>query len=254
MHDDTPTDDDPFAALRPRLLRIARGRVDVAADAEDVVQDAWLRWAETATDRPDDPGAWLARVVARLCVDRLRHARVVRAHAASADADPTVPTHAPSAETLVADARATRDALAEVLGRLSPLEAAAWLLREALDADYAQVAALLARGEDACRQLVHRARERLRRRDAPRAHAPAPDTVERCLRAIRSADHRALVAALIARGDGASGRDRLHERIRCERRADRGAVLVVLGDVVLATLPLDLVAAHATDEDAFAAG
>lgn len=235
-----------FEALRARLLRQARGRLEVRADAEDVVQDAWLRWRESwvgpAPVVPDDAAAWFATVVGRLCVDRQRHARIEREHAARVRVEPGAEVVAPSAEAVAQSALAVRDALAGALDRLSALEAAAWLLHDVLEVDHAEIARLLARTPEASRQLVHRARARLRRPpavpDPPvSSSVPAPPGLERCLRAIRSADHRALIAALLESRFDAQGRDRMHERIRCVHRAVDGTVQVLLDDVVLAVVP-----------------
>lgn len=238
------TDDDRrFTDIRARLLRIARGRLDVPADAEDVVQDAWLRWRTRGTGAPVDAAAWLATVVAHLCTDRLRHAQVVRDHARHA---PPADEVAASPEALLLHERAVRDALADLLRAASALEAAAWLLREVMDADYDAIARLLQRSPDACRQLVHRARARLRR--PPSSPPVERPLVERCLHAIRSADHRALVAALM-RQPVTQGRDRTHERIRLERRPGGAWVAVTLGDVLLAVVPADAIdTAHRATE------
>lgn len=230
-----------FESLRPDLLRVARRRLDNAADAEDVVQDAWLKLHDTDADSLECLQAWLSTVIARLCVDRLRHARVAGRYAASEPPDDDA--RAPSAESLLLATHRLHEALAEVLRRLSPLEATAWLLREALDTDYPLIARLIDGTPASCRQLVHRARVRLRApapRDLP---TPPSDRVERCLRAIRSAEHRALVAIVLGSTGAADGRDRAPERIASLYRPGSGVVWVMLGNVVLTTLPVGAIAA-----------
>src|SRR5262250_3470102 len=127
------------------------------SDAEDIVQDAFLRWRAADHKAIDQPRAYLARVVSRLCLDRMK--------SASARREKYVGMWLP--EPLVSEAAAplAEDlsvALLLTLERLSPLERAAFLLHDVFDMDYADVAATLERSEAACRQLAARAREHVR--------------------------------------------------------------------------------------------
>jgi RNA polymerase sigma-70 factor (ECF subfamily) len=148
-----------FQAQRPRLTRLAYRMLGSLAEAEDVVQDAWLRWRR-AGEAVEDPTAWLVRVTTRLCLDRLRAEKAARA----AYRGPWLP------EPLVEDlAEAPLERAEEVsvafllaLQRLSPLERAVFLLHDVFDADYGAVAAALGRSEAACRQLATRARNHVR--------------------------------------------------------------------------------------------
>jgi len=148
-----------FEAERGRLQRLAYRMLGSVSDAQDVVQDAWLRWTRSG-DEVADPAAWLVRVVTRLCLDRLRAAKAERA----AYRGPWLPE--PLIEPLVADpverAEDVSVAFLLALERLSPLERAVFLLREAFEEDYAAIGEALGRSEAAVRQLAARAKAHLR--------------------------------------------------------------------------------------------
>ncbi|ODT88849.1 RNA polymerase sigma factor SigJ [Phenylobacterium sp. SCN 70-31] len=149
---------DAFEASRPRLTRLAYRMLGSVSEAEDAVQDAWLRWSRAGAG-VDDPAAWLVRATTRLCIDRLRAAKAERA----AYRGPWLPE--PLIEPLVEPATDAVERAEEVsiafllaLERLSPLERAVFLLHDVFDQDYAQVAETLERSEAAVRQLASRAR------------------------------------------------------------------------------------------------
>lgn len=148
-------DIDIFEAQRPRLIRLAYRMLGSVAEAEDVVQDAWLRWTRTDED-VRDPVGWLVRVTSRLCIDRLRSAKAQR----EAYRGPWLPE--PLIEELAVDpverAEDVSVAFLLALERLSPLERAVFLLHDVFDEDYAAVAETLGRNEAAVRQLAARAR------------------------------------------------------------------------------------------------
>lgn len=169
---------DPQTALfqhhRPRLFGLAYRMLGTPADAEDVLHDAWLRWHAQDSAALDDPEAWLVTVTTRLALDRLRRAKTERAHypgpwlpepVAGEITTGHADTDTPEA-TLERDQSLTLTFLA-LLERLRPDERAAFLLNEVFDYSHAETAAILGIGESACRQRVHRARERLRE-DRPR--------------------------------------------------------------------------------------
>ena len=158
-----------FHRHRPRLKGIAYRMLGTVAEAEDVVQDAWLRWNDAAHDALDSAEAWLVTVTTRLAIDRLRIAKAQRTH--------YVGTWLP--EPLVDDGPATPEQLLEraddlsmafltVLERLAPEARAAFLLHEVFDAGYDEIALTLGKTEAACRQLVHRAKTQVRSHDRPR--------------------------------------------------------------------------------------
>jgi RNA polymerase sigma-70 factor (ECF subfamily) len=143
-----------FDALRPTLLRVAYRMLGSVADAEDVVQEAWLRW--TAEDRAvvRVPEAFLRRVVTRLCLDQLKSARARReTYVGPWLPDPVVEPEPADDVTLP---------LLLALERLSPLERAAFLLHDVFDESFETIAESLGRDPAACRQLAARARDHVR--------------------------------------------------------------------------------------------
>jgi len=153
------TDTDVFEAQRPRLKRLAYRMLGSVAEAEDAVQDAWLRWTR-AGDDVADPAAWLVRTTSRLCIDRLRAAKAQR----EAYRGPWLPEPLiePLTEDPVERAEDVSVAFLLALERLSPLERAVFLLHDVFDEDYGSVAETLGRTEPAVRQLAARARSHVR--------------------------------------------------------------------------------------------
>lgn len=147
-----------FEAERRRLARLAYRMLGSVAEAEDVVQDAWLRW-DRAGERAQNPQAWLMQTVTRLCLDRLKSARARR----ETYVGPWLPE--PLIEELPADplekAEDVSVAFLLALERLSPLERAVFLLHDVFDQDYGQIASQLGKAEPAVRQLASRARGHL---------------------------------------------------------------------------------------------
>lgn len=140
-----------FDALRPRLLRVAYRMLGSMADAEDVVQDAWLRWGNADRGSVQVPEAFLRRVVTRLCLDQLKSARVRREeYVGPWLPDPVIEPDAVEDVTLP---------LMLALERLSPLERAAFLLHDVFGESFEDIAESIGRDAAACRQLASRARE-----------------------------------------------------------------------------------------------
>ncbi len=150
---------DAFEANRGRLKRLAYRMLGSVSEAEDAVQDAWIRWRRAPADVAD-PAAWLVRATTRLCLDRLRAAKVER----EAYKGPWLPEPLiePLTEDPVERAEEVSVAFLLALERLSPLERAVFLLHDVFDQDYAEVAQTLERSEAAVRQLASRAREHVR--------------------------------------------------------------------------------------------
>ena len=148
-------DIDTFEGQRARLTRLAYRMLGSVAEAEDVVQDAWLRWTRTE-EQVLDPAGWLVRVTSRICIDRMRSAKAQR----EAYRGPWLPE--PLIEELNVDpverAEDVSVAFLLALERLSPLERAVFLLHDVFDEDYGSVAETLGRNEAAVRQLAARAR------------------------------------------------------------------------------------------------
>ncbi|MFM9924022.1 RNA polymerase sigma-70 factor [Variovorax sp. H27-G14] len=187
-----------FNRHRPRLQGIAYRMLGAMAEAEEVVQDAWLRWHEAETHSLASAEAWLVTVVTRLSIDRLRAAKVQRAHYIGAwMPEPTLtgtpnalyaPDSPPTPEQLLERADNISVAFLAVLERLAPEARAAFLLREVFDADYADVALTLGKSEAACRQLVHRAKAQVQE-GRPR-FSVSRETHQRLLRAFADAAGR----------------------------------------------------------------
>lgn len=152
-----------FEAERPRLTRLAYRMLGERGAAEDVVQEAWLRWAKVDAGDVQSPAAWLTRATSRLAIDALRKAKTRREdYIGPWLPEPVVePLHADDAGE---EDRADRISLGflHLLERLTPDERAAFILHDAFDCGYGEIAAALGKTETACRKLVSRARERVR--------------------------------------------------------------------------------------------
>ncbi len=181
-----------FEAQRPRLLRLAYRMTGSLSEAEDVVQDAWLRWARVEGG-VDVPAAYLTRIVTRLCLDHASSARVRREHYVGAWLpEPLMGSTDPEAG--VADDVTLTLMLA--MERLSPLERAAFLLHDVFGVALGEVAATLGREPAAVRQLASRARRHVQA--ARPRFAVAPEEAERIARAFFTAAEQGDAAALTA--------------------------------------------------------
>ena len=157
-----------FEAARARLVALAYRMLGSRAEAEDVVQDVWLKWHLADTREVRTPVAWLTTITARLAIDRLRHLQLEHnSRAAGWLPEPWLDELAPSAEELALRSAEMSYGLMLLLERLKPDERAAFVLHEAFDCNYAEIARILERTPDACRQIVHRAKARLQRVGAP---------------------------------------------------------------------------------------
>lgn len=187
-----------FEAQRKRLLGLAYRILGSRVDAEDVVQESYLRWQAVAGP-VRSPEAWLTTVVTRLAVDRLRAAQNRReVYTGTWLPEPTVERRAWSPEDRIETASDLSVAFLYLLERLTPEERAAFVLREGFDYAYGQIAEFLEKSEAACRQLVHRARTRLpgvrpRQVPAPAVHAKI---IERYVNAVLARDERMLLKLL----------------------------------------------------------
>lgn len=268
-----------FEACRNRLASLAYRLLGSAADAEDAVQDAFLHWQAADRRRIRVPEAWLTKVVTNLCLDRLRSAQARRERTAGAwlpepllDGDPMLGP---------ADTFEQREsvslAVLTLMERLSPVERAVYVLREAFSHGHAEIAEILGITESASQQHLHRARERIsaaRRRGKDEVdRASARRIVEEFLAAASSGRTERLVALLtddataISDGAGLAGRllrfdtaQRVAAVARAgfkptpaKRRLAGGtpavhyalvngapAVLFVLGDRVIGTVAFDI--------------
>lgn len=186
---------DTFNRLRPRLQGIAYRMLGSSAEAEEVVQDAWLRWHEADQDHLDNTEAWLVSVTTRLAIDRLRTAKIQREHYVGTWLPEPLLSDSPvSPEQMLERADDVSVAFLALLERLAPEARAAYLLREVFDADYGEVAEALGKTEPACRQLVHRAKVQLQ--DQRPRYTVARETQLRLLRGFADAAVRGEFAAL----------------------------------------------------------
>ncbi|MBC2886244.1 sigma-70 family RNA polymerase sigma factor [Ochrobactrum sp. CM-21-5] len=185
-------DAEAFEALRPRLIRIAYRMTGLHAEAEDIVQDAWLRWNATDKDTIRSPEAWLVRVVSHLTLDHLKSARVRR------ESYPGMWLPEPLVEEEEDRSDDITLTLMLALDRLSPLERAAFLLHDVFDMDFEEIGRVLDRDSAACRQLASRARRHVRQ-EKPRFTLPEDrgrTIAEAFFQASRSGDMTALQGLL----------------------------------------------------------
>jgi RNA polymerase sigma-70 factor (ECF subfamily) len=157
------TQTDIFQALRPRLFGIAYRMLGVRADAEDIVQEAWLRWQQGGGIEARIPEAWLVTVVTRLSIDRLRGAMAERErYVGPWLPEPLIDDAAPTPEAALEAAGDISTAFLMMLERLGPEERAVFLLHQVFEFDHGEVAAMVGKTEAACRKILQRARERVR--------------------------------------------------------------------------------------------
>jgi RNA polymerase sigma-70 factor (ECF subfamily) len=185
-----------FEEHRRRLWGVAYRMLGSHADADDIVQEAYLRWHGAAKDDVRAPQAWLVTTTTRLCIDRLRQRRAER----EAYVGPWLPEplveEVPAADAATELASDLSVAFLALLERLAPEERAAFLLHDVFEADYPEIAAALGKSEASCRQIVSRARRRVRE-ERPRARVSAAARerlVDAFVRAVELRDRDALVA------------------------------------------------------------
>jgi RNA polymerase sigma-70 factor (ECF subfamily) len=199
-HDDpTPDPTATFTRLRPRLQGIAYRMLGSLGEAEEVVQDVWLRWHEAEHARIESHEAWLVTATTRLAIDRLRRAKLERElYPGFWLPEPLLTDTATTPHALLERADDVSVAFLMLLERLSPEARAAFLLREVFDTDYADVARMVGKSEAACRQLVHRAKAQI---TEARPRYQVPEATHRRLlqgfaEAMTSGDIRSLSALL----------------------------------------------------------
>ena len=186
-----------FERYRARLFGIAYRMLGSVDDANDLVQEAYLRWHQADVAEIRAPEGWLVAVMTRLSIDRLRRAETERERYVGHWLPEPIATGARDApDRNVELASDLSMAFLVLLERLAPEERAAFLLREVLDADYGEIARVLEKSESACRQMVHRARTRVRE-ERPR-FAVASETKERLVRHFLSALEAGDQATLLA--------------------------------------------------------
>ena len=169
---------DTFERERPRLTGLAYRITCSLADAEDVVQEAWIRWAARDTATVDNPAGWLTTVTSRLALDRLRAQRRRREVYVGPWLPDPVPTAWDAGETAGLAESLTLGFLV-LLDSLGPYERVAFILSDVFGEPYPAIAEILRKSEPACRQLVSRARRKLHSaRPGPGTPPPAPASAE----------------------------------------------------------------------------
>jgi RNA polymerase sigma-70 factor (TIGR02957 family) len=188
---------DAFAAHRSLLFTVAYEMLGSAADAEDVVQESWVRWAGVDQATVRDPRAYLVRVVTRQALNRLRSsARRREDYVGEWLPEPVSTT--PDVADDVGLAESVSIAMLTVLETLGPVERAVFVLREVFDAPYDEIAAAVGKTPTAVRQVAHRARAHVAARRPRTRVSPAEQelVVRRFLAAVRGGDLDALLGVL----------------------------------------------------------
>jgi RNA polymerase sigma-70 factor, ECF subfamily len=190
---------DVFAELRPLLFSIAYRMVGSAMDAEDLVQEAYLRWEAASDTDVRSPRDYLATIVTRLAINYLRSARVQReVYVGPWLPEPLMTERAPDESGHVELSESLSMAFLVLLERLSPVERAVLLLYEVFEFRYAEIARIVGKSESNCRQLLGRAKKRLGTRRTRFEASPeqAERLVERFTRATGTGDMDGLLAVL----------------------------------------------------------
>lgn len=188
-----------FDELRPLLFSLAYRMLGSVMEAEDILQEAFIRWQKVATDEISSAKSYLSAVVTRLCIDHLRSARVRREeYVGPWLPEPLVAAAGETPHGAAALAESLSMAFLVMLESLSPLERAVFLLREVFDYDYAEIAAIVGQSEVYCRQLASRARRHVADR-RPRfevgSEQPA-QVVEQFMQTLDTGDVEGLLAVL----------------------------------------------------------
>jgi RNA polymerase sigma-70 factor (ECF subfamily) len=186
-----------FEADRARLQAVAYRLLGSASEADDAVQEAWLRLSRADTSEVENLSGWLTTVVARVCLDMLRSRRARREEPLPPDSDSTPDAVDPEREAMLAESVGM--AMLTVLQRLAPAERVAFVLHDVFGVSFDEIAGIVGRSPVAARQLASRGRRRVRgASDDGRAAdvARAREVVEAFFRASRSGDFEALLAVL----------------------------------------------------------
>ncbi|QPZ39584.1 sigma-70 family RNA polymerase sigma factor [Paramicrobacterium chengjingii] len=187
-----------FEAHRPRLLAVAARALGSRTDAEDAVQEAWLRLDRHDSDRIDNLGGWLTRVVGRICIDMLR-SRTVRGESALGiwESDPVVTDDVADPENAAVIADSLGLALVVVLESLGPEERLAFILHDMFAVPFAEVGPIVGRSPDAAKMLASRARRKVQAVPRPTGERQQRrEVVEAFLTAAREGDFDALLRLL----------------------------------------------------------
>jgi RNA polymerase sigma-70 factor, ECF subfamily len=216
-----------FAVERPRLLGLAYRMTSSYSDAEDVVQDTWMRWSTADQPRIDNPAAWLTTVATRLSLDRIRAGERRRADYVGEWLPEPVATSRGPEETVELAESLTLGFLV-LLDRLTPVERAVFLLADVFGEPFAAISETIDKSEVACRQIASRARRKVHEERTGSPPDDDPELLERLIGAVLAGDEHQLLGLLdpdvVLVSDG--GPDR-HAARRPVVGADRVARLVL---------------------------
>jgi RNA polymerase sigma-70 factor (ECF subfamily) len=151
-----------FEALRARLFGLAYRMLGSRSEAEDITQEAYVRWHGADHRTIQNPEAWLVTTTSRLAIDRLRRLKTERESYTGPWLPEPIVSHAPPPDRDLHLAEDLSIAFLTLLERLAPDERAAFLLHDVFEVGYSEIASVLDKTEAACRQIVHRARDRVR--------------------------------------------------------------------------------------------
>ncbi|WP_439520813.1 sigma-70 family RNA polymerase sigma factor [Hydrogenophaga sp.] len=202
----SPSSEEAFLRLRPRLMAIGYRMLSSVDEAEDLVQDVWLRWHDEVENQRKAvlvPEAWLITVATRIAIDRLRSAKLRReAYPGLWLPEPLLSDGPATPEQIHEAADDVSVAFLVLLDCLTPEARAAFLLREVFEVDYEHIAATICKSEATARQIVHRAKQRLaaaRGVDRPSSRTPSPEQyalLHRLIQAIMKGDFSGIRALL----------------------------------------------------------
>lgn len=223
--------DSAFEPNRGRIFGIGYRMLGSRAEAEDLVQDAYVRWHESDRAAIRNAEAWLVTTATRLAIDRLRALKTEReAYVGPWLPEPMTQNTPPPRDRHLELASDLSVAFLVLLERLGPEERAAFLLHEVFDFDYREIATVLEKNEDACRQIVHRARTRVHseRTRFEATEAAKADLLRKFTAAVDAADQQALVALFAPDATWtADGGGRAGAGLRPVEGADQIATLVL---------------------------
>jgi RNA polymerase sigma-70 factor (ECF subfamily) len=206
-----------FETNRTRLRAVAYRMLGSFAEAEDAVQETWLRLNRTGADGVDNLNAWLTTVVARVCLNMLRSRNIRREEPMGVHVPDPIITATPEDEALLADSVGL--ALHVVLDTLTPAERLAFVLHDMFDLPFDEIAVIVGRSPAMARQLASRARRRVRGAETPDSGiARQREVVDAFFAAAHHGDFEALVAVLdpdvVMRADGGTARPEASAVIR----------------------------------------
>ena len=150
-----------FDRSRPRLQAIAYRMLGSITDAEDMVQETFIKWQQASGQEIQYPQAYLTKIITRLCIDRLRSARVQRENYVGTWLPEPIVSRSNEPKAMVELADSLAMAFLVMLEKLSPIERAVFLLREVFEYDYDEISTIIAKNSANCRQIVRRAKQHL---------------------------------------------------------------------------------------------